>query len=75
MERGLENNVSDIFDTVSSSLSFWGASVLGSLENLFDTNKQSTEEKATDDNNLDEWTFLASVCTHSTLIHTSRKGR
>jgi hypothetical protein len=56
MERGLDNDISDIFSTVSSSLSVFGASVIGSFENLFEP-KPETPAAVIDDN-LDEWTLL-----------------
>lgn len=55
MEKGLENDISDIFNSVSQTFSFFGASVRESIETLFDSPKQLAP---TEDDNLDEWTLL-----------------
>lgn len=55
MERGLDNDISDIFNSVSTSLSIFGASVIGSFENLFEPKE---EVSSITDDNLDEWTLL-----------------
>lgn len=57
MERGIDNDISDIFNTVSQSFSLFGQSVLGSFENLFDSPPKPVL-RAADDDNLDEWTLL-----------------